>query len=112
MADRPAYPVIRHVVDGRQFLGSPLTRLRVQRKSVHPSRWRGELWMRCERCGGLSYKPIMRPVEGGSARVVALVCDDSRGGGCLAVYKLDLAGCLEKGGTVDGKPEKAAEESA
>lgn len=90
---------VKQIHDGREFLHAPKTRLRIARKKVTPSL--GEAWMRCGNCGGMSMKPLVRGVEGGTAKVVALVCDDSRGGGCLAVYKLDIAGCMEKGGNFD-----------
>jgi uncharacterized C2H2 Zn-finger protein len=85
-------------IDGREFLEHPTSKLRVPRKTVSPAA--GEIWMRCGRCGGMALRPLMRPAKGGSARVIALVCSDSRGGGCMAVYKLDRTGCLEGGGSV------------
>lgn len=102
--EKPTYPIIRKVVDGRGYIESPISNLRIQRKTVAPNSWKGHVWMNCGNCGGRSFRPIVKPVEGGSAQVVELVCDDSRGGGCLRVYKLDMAGCLAGGGTLnDGK---------
>lgn len=88
-----AYSINR---DGRELICSTKTKLVAPRRSVKPSV--GDLRMSCSNCGGQSFRPHVRQVRGGSARVVELVCDNSRGGGCQKVFKLDLAGCLEEGG--------------
>ena len=90
--------VVRKWEDGREFVEKPDFKLRMRRRMVRPGA--GEIWMRCGNCGGRSFKPLVTPVAD-TGRVTGLVCDDSRGGGCLRVYKLDLAGCLEGGGNLN-----------
>lgn len=100
---RPVYPIIRKVVDGREFLHSPLTTLRVPRKTLHLNHRLGHVHLRCANCGGMSMKPVLEPTADGGWRVAELWCDDSRGGGCLAVKKLTPDGRLASGGKLSNQ---------